>query len=238
MPAFTSFVILAEMRTGSNLLQTYLNACPGVICHGELFNPAFVERPRNAPLFGIDFAAREADPFVLLAAVRAQPGLTGFRLFHDHDPRIRAQVLDDPACAKVILTRNPLEMYVSLKLANATDQWMLFNVARHRSGKVRFQDAEFAEYAQRLQAEQVALLRRLQDSGQTAFYLHYDDLGELSVVNGLLKWLGLPQGLKELPRDMKKQNPEPIEDLLENPGDLAPGLARLDRFDLGRTPNF
>lgn len=236
--SFTSFVILAEMRTGSNLLQTYLNACPGVICRGELFNPSFLEKPKNEPVLGIDFAAREADPFALLAAVRAQPGLTGFRLFHDHDPRIRSAVIDDPTCAKVVLTRNPLEMYVSLKLANATDQWMLFNVARHRTSKVRFDAAEFADYATRLQAEQGAILNRLQQTGQSAFYLHYDDLTDLGVVNGLLRWLGAGQGLKELPRDMKKQNPEPIEDLLENPDDLAPGLARLDRFDLGRTPNF
>lgn len=234
---FTSFVILAEMRTGSNLLQSYLSEAPGVTCHGELFNPSFVERPALSSYLDFDLARREADPMGLLAASRAVGGLTGFRLFHDHDPRIRDAVLDDPHCAKVILTRNPLEMYVSHRLAAATDQWRLYNVARRRAAKVRFDGEDFAVYLDRLQRQQVLIQHRLQTSGQTAFHVHYDDLGDLAVVNGLLAWLGAP-GLTELPRHMKKQNPEPIEDLLENPEDLAPALARLDRFDLGRTPNF
>lgn len=242
MTAFTSFVILAEMRTGSNLLETYLNECPGVTCHAELFNPSFIDHPRTETVCGYDFAAREADPIGLLRAVRgegdARGDLVGFRLFHDHDPRARDHVLDDPAYAKVILTRNPLEMYVSRKVAVATDQWRLHNIVRRRSARVRFEATEFAELAHQLQEVQVTILGRLQRSGQTAFYLNYDDLTDLSVINGLLAWLGVEGRLRELPRSLKKQNPGPLEDLLENPQDLAPGLARIDRFDLGRTPSF
>jgi len=237
MTRFTSFVVLAEMRTGSNLLETYLNEAAGVTCHAELFNPSFVDRPRTGAVCGYDLARREDDPLGLWAAVRAQGGLVGFRLFSDHDPRIRDHVLADPTCAKVVLTRNPLDMYVSLKIAQATDQWRLHNVARHRSAKVRFEAGEFAGHLHRLQEAQRDILHRLQVSGQSAFYIHYDDLTDLGVVNGLLAWLGAP-GLKELPRSLKKQNPGPLEDLLENPQDLAPGLARIDRFDLGRTPDF
>jgi LPS sulfotransferase NodH len=235
---FTSFVVLAEMRTGSNLLQSYLSEVPGVICHGELFNPSFIDRPKHMKYLGVDFETREADPLALLKAVRAEGGMTGFRLFHDHDPRIRDHVLADKSCAKVVLTRNPLEMFVSHKVAAATDQWMLFNVARRRGAKVRFDAVEFAAYLDRLQAQQLLIQNRLQTTGQSAFYIHYDDLNDLAAVNGLLAWLGVPQGLRELPRHMKKQNPGPLEDQLENPQDLAPGLARIDRFDLGRTPNF
>jgi len=238
MSQFTSFVILAEMRTGSNLLETYLNEAPGVTCHAELFNPTFIDHPRTEQVCGYDLRRRDADPLGLLAAIRAEGGLVGFRLFHDHDIRVRDAVLDDPACAKIVLTRNPLEMYVSRRIAAATDQWRLFNVARHRSARVRFEVAEFAVFLQQLQDTQRLILNRLQTSGQTAFFIHYDDLGDLSVVNGLLSWLGVARGLAELPRHMKKQNPEPIEEKLENPQDLAPGLARIDRFDLGRTPNF
>lgn len=238
MPEFKSFVILAEMRTGSNLLESYLNACPGVRCLGELFNPAFVQTPRQGAVLGYDMARRDADPLGLLAAVRAQGGMVGFRLFRDHDPRVRDAVMADQTCAKVVLTRNPLEMYVSHKQAVATDQWMLRNVARHRSAKVPFDAAEFAGFVQELQQAQVDILNRLQASGQTAFFIHYEDLNDLRVINGLLAWMGVDGRLKELPRDLKKQNPEPVEDKLENPQDLAPGLARIDRFDLGRTPNF
>ena len=34
-------------------------------------------------------------------------------------------VMDDPACAKIVLTRNPVDSFVSTQLAYATDQWKL-----------------------------------------------------------------------------------------------------------------
>ena len=70
--------------------------------------------------------AREKDPFALIERVRGEAnGLAGFRLFWDHDPRVRDAALADPRCAKIVLTRNPVETYVSWKSAMARDQWVL-----------------------------------------------------------------------------------------------------------------
>ena len=237
--AFDYFVILAEMRTGSNLLESNLNAFDGVECHGELFNPRFINAPKTEAYAGITPTQREADPWALLNAVRAGGGrMVGFRLFHDHDARIWNHVLADTACAKIILTRNPLESYVSRKIAAATNQWKLGDVKHRKQGQVAFDAEEFAAHLARLQGSQIDLLHRLQTSGQSAFYIGYDDLNDIKVLNGLVRWLGVPSRIEDLPRALKKQNPEPIEDKLSNPQDLAPGLARIDRFDLGRTPNF
>lgn len=238
MACFETFVVLAEMRTGSNLLETTLNEFAGVICHGELFNPAFINKPNTEEYLGITFAGREADPFALLAAIRAQGGLTGFRLFHDHDPRIRAHVLADRACAKIVLTRNPLESYVSRKIAAGTGQWKLHNVAKLKTAQVAFDADEFQAHLDTLQSVQLDILRALQTSGQSAFYIGYDDLNDVDVLNGLAQWLGIKARIDAPSRKLKKQNPEPVEAKLTNPEALAPALARLDRFDLGRTPNF
>jgi hypothetical protein len=227
------------MRTGSNLLESNLNAFDRVECHGELFNPGFISNAGTTEYAGVTFAQREADPWSLLNAVRAGGGrMVGFRLFHDHDPRIWDHVLNDTACAKVILTRNPLDSYVSRKIAAATGQWRLGDVKSRKSGKGTFDAAEFAGFVQRLQGTQAQVLNRLQTTGQTAFYIGYDDLNDIAVLNGLVRWLGLPSRITDLPRALKKQNPEPLEQKLTNPEALGPGLARLDRFDLGRTPNF
>lgn len=238
MPRFESFVVLAEMRTGSNLLETTLNEFPGVICHGELFNPVFINKPGTEDYLGVTFEQREADPFALLSAVRAQGGLTGFRLFHDHDARIRTYVLADPACAKIVLTRNPLDSYVSRKIAAGTGQWKLHNVARLKTAQVAFDATEFEEHLTTLQSAQQDILHALQTTGQGAFYIGYDDLNDVDVLNGLARWLGVDGRIEAPSRKLKKQNPEPIEAKLTNPEALVPGLARLDRFDLGRTPNF
>src|SRR5210317_1453135 len=102
---FQSFVVFAEMRTGSNFLEANLNAFEGINCHGEAFNPHFMGYPNSDPILGIDLKTRDADPKVLLAAIRNNTArLSGFRYFHDHDPRVFDAIVDDPTCAKVILT--------------------------------------------------------------------------------------------------------------------------------------
>jgi hypothetical protein len=238
MARFTSFVVLAEMRTGSNFLEANLNAIPGVACHGELFNPVFVGRANLDAMFGVDLPTRNADPLAMLAAMRAGPGLNGFRLFHDHDPRVTAAVLADPTCAKVVLTRNLAESYVSLLIARETGQWKLTQAKRLKQAKVTFDAAEFTDLAERLQAQQVLILRQLQVTGQTAFWLDYEDIGLLEVMNGLAAYLGVEGRLSAIDSTLKVQNPEPLRDKVTNPEAMEAALARMDRFNLSRTPNF
>lgn len=239
MSQFHSFVLFAEMRTGSNLLEANLNALPGVHSHGEVFNRYILGKKDRTELFGITIEERDRDPRPLLRKLRQEtPGLPGFRFFHDHDLRILEDVLPDPGCAKIILTRNPLESYVSWKIAQATDQWKLTNPRRLKTAKVRFDVPEFLRHVQEIQAFQLFLLNALQTTGQTAFYLDYDDLGSVEVINGLAAFLGVEGRLKSLDDTLKKQNPGPLEDKLDNPEALAEAIAAIDVFNLGRTPSF
>ena len=236
---FDMFVILAEMRTGSNFLESNLNTVPGLACHGEAFNPQFIAYPNRDSLLGISASERDVNPGRLLAAIRADSnGLGGFRYFHDHDPRVLPHILDDPRCAKIVLTRNPLDSYVSWKIAQATGQWKLTNVTRRKDSRISFDGAEFAAILTAHQAFQVQVLRRLQVTGQTAFYIGYDDLHDLEVLNGLLRWLGLPDRIADLSKTLKRQNPEPLRDRVDNPEEMEQAAARLDLFNLNRTPNF
>ncbi|MCB6178065.1 nodulation protein NodH [Rhodobacter sp. Har01] len=239
MARFTSFVLFAEMRTGSNFLEANLNALPGVACLGEVFNPHFIGKKDQVSMFGIDLASREADPAALLRRLReATPGLAGFRYFHDHDARILPLVLDDPTCAKIVLTRNPAESYVSLKIAQATGQWKLTDARRLKTAQVRFDPAEFEAHLERLQDFQVRLLHGLQVRGQTAFYIDYEDIGDIEVLNGLAAWLGVSGRLSAVDETLKKQNPEEIAEKVTNFPQMEASLARTDRFNLSRTPNF
>lgn len=130
---FDYFVVFAEMRTGSNFLEANLNAFQSFECFGEAFNPHFIGYPNCDEIAGVAQHTRDADPMQLIKAVRDVPDkMGGFRYFHDHDPRILDVMLDDPRCAKIILTRNPVDSYVSWKIAQATGQWKLTNVKRRR----------------------------------------------------------------------------------------------------------
>ncbi|MEL6450897.1 MAG: nodulation protein NodH [Pseudomonadota bacterium] len=238
MAQFDYFVVFAEMRTGSNFLETNLNAFDGLACHGEAFNPHFIGYPNSTEVLGVDQAARDADPKRLLREIKKTPELSGFRYFHDHDPRILDRIIEDQKCAKIVLTRNPVDSYVSWKIAQATGQWKLTDAKARKDGKARFDADEFAAHLSALQAFQVELLNRLQVSGQTAFYVAYEDLQSLDVMNGLAAWLGIDARLEALDKNLKVQNPSALSDKVSNFAQMTEALSGLDRFNLTRTPNF
>lgn len=236
---FEYFVVFAEMRTGSNFLETNLNAFDGISCHGEAFNPHFLGYPKTKEILGISQDVRDADPKRLLTEIKDQPhGIGGFRYFHDHDPRILDECLNDKKCAKIILTRNPLDSYVSWKIAQETGQWKLTDSKSRKDGQADFDSDEFNVHLEALQNFQVKLLNRLQTSGQTAFYLSYEDLQSVEIMNGLARYLGVDTQLDALDKSLKKQNPSPISKKVRNFNQMETALSGLDLFNLTRTPNF
>lgn len=233
MGRFSSFVIFAEMRTGSNLLEASLEALDGVSVFGELFNPHFVGGPNRDEGFGLSLDQREAKPAKMIRAMKDQTdGLPGFRLFHDHDPRAVDLVLKDPDCAKIILTRRTVDSYVSRKIAAATGQWRLGDAKDQRSAQVAFATDEFTKFSEPRKAFQTMLSDRLKKSGQVAFRITYDDLQDIDVINGVATFLGVKDRLKSLPSKMKKQNPGSVLDLVSNPNELESAMAEEARPDL------
>ncbi|MEJ6393327.1 nodulation protein NodH [Gymnodinialimonas sp. 2305UL16-5] len=236
---FDGFVLFAEMRTGSNSLEESLNAFADLNCLGEVFNPVFMGHHDCHDLLGYDMDRREADPIGLLDKILAQNGpLSGFRLFHDHDPRIIERVLPDPRIAKIILTRNPLDSYVSRKIAVATDQWRLTDVKHAKTAKVRFVAREFSTLLDDLNGFQARLKRALQVTGQSAFQIAYDDINDVDVLNGLAGFLGSTERIDSASSRLKRQNPIPLRDKVENYDEMVASLADLDRFGLDRAPDF
>ncbi|SOC15074.1 nodulation protein NodH [Rhodobacter maris] len=238
MAGFESFVIFAEMRTGSNLLEAALSELPGVTCHGEAFNPALIGYPNRTELLGVSRAARDADPMALWNRIREAEGLNGCRFFHDHDPRVLGAMLEDRRCAKIVLTRNPAESYVSLKIARATNQWKLGDARHRKEALAAFDAVDFEAHLETLQGFQVALMHALQVSGQSAFWIDYEDAQDVAVLNGLAQWLGVAGRLSALPSSLVVQNPAALEEKVANFPQMEASLARLDRFNLSRTPNF
>ncbi|SHH51503.1 sulfotransferase family 2 domain-containing protein [Marivita hallyeonensis] len=239
MDRFDHFVVFAEMRTGSNLLEDYINQVDGLLCHGEAFNPNFIGYPNRTDILGVSQAQREDNPERLLKAIKSGTDwLGGFRYFHDHDPRILPAILSDPRCAKIILTRNPLDSYISLKIARATDQWKLTNVRNRKDAKAYFDLHEFESHLAQTQGFQLQILRALQVTGQTAYYIGYDDLHNPEVLSGLATWLGAKAMPDSFESNLKPQNPQSLSEKVANFDQMDVALRGLDRFDLTRTPNF
>ena len=110
------------MRTGSILLESKLNIFVDLHSVGEAFNPNFIGSPKIQEIIGVSLLDRAQNPAMLLDKIR-QPSeiLHGFRYSHYYDPRILLPCLLDPRCAKVILTRNSVESYISWK--NSAPDW-------------------------------------------------------------------------------------------------------------------
>ncbi len=236
---FDAFVIFAEMRTGSNFLESNLDLFPGLQTYGEAFNPFFLVRPGMKALFDISLEARNEDPVALFERMKQRTkGIPGFRFFHDHDRRIFERAIGDPACAKVVLTRNFVEAYVSRAIAKQTNQWALGNVKHAKKAKAVFVEAEFTRQLGEIKAFQLEILGRLQETGQTAFYINYDDLHDIAKINGLARFLGEESVLEGHSDRFKKQNPEPLDQKVVNFAEMAKAVARIGAFDLEDAPNF
>lgn len=227
------------MRTGSNFLEENVNSFDGLTCWGEVFNPAFIGKSNRTELLGVDLAKRAEDPMLLVEKMKAETdGLAGFRFFNDHDIRVLDKVLNDPRCGKIILTRNPLDSYVSRKIAAATGQWRLGDLKDAKSAKIKFEQTEFQTLLDELKGFQLHILRTLQTTGQSAYYINYDDIQDIDVINGLAKFLGCKDVKERTNQKTKVQNPSRIEDKVLNFPEMVSALASVDHFNLSNTPNF
>lgn len=217
-PDFKYFAIFGSMRSGSNLLEQSLNQFSGITCHGELFNPAFVGSPKKKNYLGFTLTDREKDPFALIEAmmVEATGTIAGFRIFEEHDVQISQKVIHDPECAKIILRRGILDGFISLKIAAKTGQWLLRDTQHKREAKVYFDVAEFRKYRDKQDAYYHNISKTLQESGQTAYWLNYPEQKNLHILNGIAKYLGASDPLKSVKETLRRQNPGPLRDKVEN----------------------
>lgn len=236
---FDFFVIFAEMRTGSNFLESNLDQFPGLKTYGEAFNPWFMVNQDVTELFGVTVNQRNTDPMLLIERMKENtPGIPGFRFFHDHDARVFDAIIDDPRCGKVILTRDFVEAYVSRKIAWETDQWQLNDVHDVIKKRARFVPQEFAKLYFRITEFQQKVLKRLQKTGQTAYYIDYDDIRDIEVINGLARFLGETTEITSFADTFKKQNPESLADKVENFPVLVKTLQEFNEYDVSGIPHF
>jgi hypothetical protein len=144
-------------------------------------------------------------------------------------------ILDDPSIGKVVLTRNPLESYVSLEIARQTGQWRLTNPKVARRGKATFDPGAFDAMLSAQRAFRDRVQRALQVSGQAAFWIDYEQIADLDVLNGLAAFLGSSHRLDAVPGKLKRQNPGGVEEKVANADAMRAHLATLDPFVLSRS---
>lgn len=219
------FAIFGSMRTGSNLLERTLGLLPDVVAEGELFNPSFIGRPKIKTRDGWTCSMREGDPVGFLETIRAANAgkLTGLRIFDGHDRRAMAHMLADPGCARIVLTRDPIESWVSLAIARETDQWILRDPMRRVTTRVRFDPEAFEAYRDRLARHYRWLETEMAEAGTGALHIDYQELHDPEVMARVAEHIGSAH-YPERTAPIHRQNPEPMSAKVVNYAEMIDWL--------------
>lgn len=216
------FVIYAYPRTGSYHLVSLLNSAPDIQCHGEVFKRGRIElsdwhRDRMPDLTP---EKRDADPVLFIQTLRRLNSSQhfGFKMFQEHTrhvPHLR-WVLRSDQWKKIILVRDPIEVYASLLRAERTGIWLITNGTKNIDDSrlqepVRFTpetwDSHVAAYGH--------FFRRCTEvvNAITVVYGHYTELGEMQRI---LDFIGSEAKASDLSADTRKQYTRAVSEGFEN----------------------
>lgn len=215
---FKRFIILGAMRSGSNLLEKFLNQYKGLLCHGELFHKTFIGVQGCQSFLGINIETRNKSPKRLLEAVSAAnpDKITGFRFFQDHDMRVMEAALKDRSCAKIILTRDPVESFVSLQIAFETQQWLVSDETHRKKAQVRFDPEAYRIFLGYRDNYYRRIRRVLALTDQPYFEIDYTGLNKVENINRLAAFIGEHSAKSALDEPIKRQNPGMLADKILN----------------------
>jgi len=193
------FIILAAMRTGSNLLQSNLNQFKDILCLGELFNRSFVgvniPGKSNKSFAGYsreDVERRNRDRMVFFDRVfaEAKGKVFGFRMFRGQDDKLLDIILQNKKCRKIVLKRNDLDSFISLQIANKSRKWLSRNPGRVQEEKVRFSMRKFRQYLEQNEGFYSHCESVISDTGQEYYEIQYEQVKDLQELNRLADFIG------------------------------------------------
>ncbi len=239
------FVVFCEARTGSYSLVSRLNSCPDIVCHGEIFKRDRIEAPpfHLGRLERKTVRARNAEPLEFIAELRAINRFkhVGFKLFNHHLTWAPAAVayLTSPEVKKVVLYRDPPEVYASSLRARSTGVWTLRQGREPRRKldvKVSYAPESFDAFLRHYNAFTVTA--RLLAALPNSFVLHYDQINDFGAIGALLAFLGSKARASDSSTDFEKQFEGRLEDGFANWAEFARRLSQTSQILSGPTPSY
>lgn len=217
---YTPFIVLGQGRTGSNLLRMALQSSPQVVMKNEIFGG-------NERVKGKDFDIISAN---LLRHYPISVKAVGCKIFYNHlteEEWLKFQFLPD---FKIIhLTRrNQVKLFLSLQIAQKTNQWV-----ENKPGikppleqrQICIDQRQLIEFIRLSHLQREQARQRFKD--RAVLEIYYEDLvADFDrVVTEAITFIGA----KEWDRakvNLRKQNPEPMRDLILNYDELKRAFAK------------
>ena len=218
--SYDKFIVLTRSRTGSNLLISLLNAHQNIEAHGEIF--ARLQNKTTAEIWTSTFGIKKKN-------IR----YVGFKIFYYHplnseDTTVWTNLLNDKKIKIIHLQReNLLRVHLSRLIAGKTDVWT-------NSGKDKVAASKKVK---------VDIDEMFEDFKQTQFFIEkaksdfnthpmtdvrYESLAsdKQEVMTKVFQFLNLPNEI--VSSDLKKQNPEKLEDLIVNHSEVINALTNTE----------
>ena len=232
------FVVLTQARTGSNMLVSMLDNHPEIRCRGEVFNPrsafGYENWQRKTPLRQIankymrDYSVEKYLDSLFLLRPEDNIRAVGFKVIYpgqfDRWSNFRYYWRTYDFKIISLIRHNLLRKYLSSRIANLEDAWSA-QEHRGRSVSVKIDVGDLKRVIARMDT-----IYRLIDTLTVEFQgiqVSYEALfsNRESVMGTLFKFLGIKEfetdGLE--PRTVK-QNPERLDELIENYDEVCSAL--------------
>lgn len=246
MNATTRFVILGSQRTGTTLIRTSLASHPDILCHGEAFNLGrkpykdaggywhFSHQSFGRRINSILRPAADTELFLSRLYESGEFAAIGFKLMLNHC-RARPYIWDSLTRRNVrvllIERRNVLKTLISRRAAQSSGVYHVSRTLRQGSAveswtpkKVTLDASTLVRDLEAISGEHAAWKELIGDrlSCLDVVYEEYVADGEAgnAAILDFLETRQLP-----LQTDLKKVNPDKLQDIVENYEQVAAALA-------------
>lgn len=215
-PDYQPFFILATCRSGSNLLLDYVRQLPGVAGHTEVLCPLLAIGPTRAKL-----RPAQAIRHIRLSLQTKRLPIRGCKLMLHQLANCQLTVADleraFPRAKYLVLYRESLaEQFVSQKLAEATQQWLLKPGEQQKQPRIVIQPGDLQWYCDSIRAAYQNVLRH-EGLAERSVILSYEKLTtdpQACLREAVCPLLGLPPS--PIQTQLRKQNTQGFDERVEN----------------------
>jgi hypothetical protein len=191
--------------------------------------PLKTSRSQDIKAIGANLASRNAEPFVFLKQLfQLYPDQhCGFKFFPNHHADVLTWVTWSNQINRVVILRNPFEMYVSFSRVSATGIWVdKHNKAKHRQPRIKFQAESFDKMMRNILNAQKLFKTTAEKRPESTITITYDEIAALEPVRQLAAFLGAASQPTKLEVPLRKQTTERYSELFENFDELASHMRR------------